>query len=703
MRPIRPMRRMIMTAAAAAMLTLTMLAAGCGNEPAGLTGDTGPAQAVERQAEPAVGAGPTQANVETGARAVPGTGERPNAPGQTAEQGGEGPKIAERPAGPAVTTPTSDDPGAGTKTAPVEMTPHGPAPREAEPQEPEPEQPAPQASPTQTPETTAQRTRKDMMGSAQDAPDMTSQGTAAAPEASSGGTMRGQSHASPPHRRPRHGDRERHRLPAAVTFMDYQRSRTTMTDDDPVSTFSLDTDRTSYQLALNWARHGYPVHPDSVRAEEWVNSFNYGYSPPDEPDRFAVSTDVTRHPLDGEGKLLVRIGMQAPEASAERDPLNVTIVMDASGSMAEGDRIETARAAATALRDNLDRDDRMAVLHFSRGVLEEHTVAHTRPDEPRLERSIAALRPTGSTNVQAGLDEGMRLAGRAARNRPEALNYIILMSDGVANVDATDPFRILRESGSGDDESHIRLITIGVGISNYNDHLLEQLAQHGDGWYRYLDTPEQARSTFRRDNWLRLSTPFADQARAQVTWNPEAVASWRILGYENRTAPDHQFTQERKEFAEIHSGAATTVFYEIETRTEKHDGKKHGDTPRLGAIELRWTDPETGASMSQGAEIADRGERNDQQYRSLLEFGAAAALAADRYGSMNALERRGRTEIKEQLEDLESELARLEKRLSRLDSYRDFRFLLEHMRESMPGRNAWGQPEIPKPRSGYSP
>ena len=118
------------------------------------------------------------------------------------------------------------------------------------------------------------------MGSAQDAQDaqdMMSQGTAGAPEASSWGTIRGQSHASPTHTRPRHGDRdrERRRLPDAVTFMDYQRSRTTMTDDDPVSTFSLDTDMTSYQLALNWARHGYPVHPDSVRAEEWVNSFNW--------------------------------------------------------------------------------------------------------------------------------------------------------------------------------------------------------------------------------------------------------------------------------------------------------------------------------------------------------------------------------------------------------------------------------------------
>ena len=682
---MRPMRRMIATAAA--MLTLTMLSAGCSN---GSTEPAGPTPAVERQAEQAppqaAETEPTQANVETGTRTAPGTREEPSAPGQTAKQ------------------------DAGTGTAPEKGTPQEPEQIKPEQIKPGPEKTAPQARPTQTPTAAAQQSRKDMTSQTQaiqDAPDAMNQEMAGAPEAGSRGAMRGQFHAPRPLRRPRHGDkdrdRERHQLPDAVTFMDYQRSRTTMTGDDPVSTFSLDTDRTSYQLALNWARHGYPVHPDSVRAEEWVNSFNYGYNPPDEQDRFAVSTDVTHHPLDGEGKLLVRIGMQAPEASAERGPLNVTLVMDASGSMAEGGRVETARAAASALRESLNPDDRMAVVHFSRGVLEKHTVAHARPDEPRLQRSIAALRPTGSTNVQTGLDEGMRLAGTAAQDRPEALNYVILMSDGVANVDSADPFRILRETGHGDEESHVRLITIGVGISNYNDHLLEQLAQHGDGWYRYLDTPEQARSTFRRDNWLRLSTPFADQARAQVRWNPEAVASWRIIGYENRTAPSHQFTQERKEFAEIPSGAAATVFYEIETRT----GQQDGNALRLGEIELRWTDPATGESMSQSADIADKGERNDDQYRALLEFGAAAALAADRYGSMNALERRGRTEIREQLEDLEKELARLEKRLGGLDSYRDFRFLLKHMKESMPGRGMWGPleipPEVPPTRSGYSP
>ena len=123
------------------------------------------------------------------------------------------------------------------------------------------------------------------------------------------------------------------------------------------------------------------------------------------------------------------------------------------------------------------------------------------------------------------------------------------MSDGVANVDATDPFAILRTADDRQNNNPLRLITIGVGIENYNDYLLEQLAQHGNGWYRYLDDAAQARATFRRDNWTTISTPFADQTRAQVQWDPSTVNSWRLIGVRRTEHP----LETRKEFAEIPS------------------------------------------------------------------------------------------------------------------------------------------------------
>ena len=337
----------------------------------------------------------------------------------------------------------------------------------------------------------------------------------------------------------------------------------------------------------------------------------------------------------------------------------------------------------------------MAVVHFSREVLDQYTVSHSEPDSSRLKRSIERLTPTGSTNVQAGLDEGMWLAGQAAESRPEALNYVILMSDGVANVDATDPFRILRETGAEGTGKPIRLITLGVGISNYNDYLLEQLAQHGDGWYRYLDSPQQARSTFTRENWLRLSAPFADQARAQVRWDPETVLSWRIIGYENRAATEEQFSEDRKEFAEIPSGAAVTVFYELETAENLAPGSA------LGEVEIRWVNPDTGESMSKTQRTLPRDAGADPAFI----LGAAAAVAADRYGSLTDVGPEGAWEVKEQLRTLDRELRQLGGELGKLDSYNDLRFLLEHMRQTMPPGQSGGE-HTPKPlptRSGYSP
>ena len=237
------------------------------------------------------------------------------------------------------------------------------------------------------------------------------------------------------------------------------------------------------------------------------------------------------------------------------------------------------------------------------------------------------------------------------------------------------------------------MITIGVGINNYNDVLLEQLAQHGNGWYRYLNDPNQARATFSRDNWLALSTPFADQTRAQVTWDPDVVKSWRIIGYENRVTSDASFAEDRKEFAELPSGAATTVFYEVEL----HEGVRGGDDLTLGKVELRWVVPDTGQSRSQQVEVTGRDIGfGSTEADPLLRLGGIVALAADRYSSLPRGAEDGPAGVSTDLAILQEELGALVGPLGGLDAYRDFRFLLERMAE-----RAYSEapPETP---SGYS-
>ena len=463
--------------------------------------------------------------------------------------------------------------------------------------------------------------------------------------------------------------------PGATTFEDYERQPLTDASEDAVSTFSLDTDRTSFQLALNWARSGYQVDPASVRAEEWVNAFDYGYAAPSVDDRFAITSDLFEHPLDN-GRYMARVAFKAPEVVTDA-PLNVTLVLDASGSMSSGNRVAIAREAAEAIRRSLDRDDRISVVHFTTDVIYELSVENAAPDDRAVADSIARLNPHDSTNVQAGLDLGVRLADRMRRERPEALNYIVLMSDGVANVDATDPFAILEATSAPDGANPLRLITVGVGIENYNDQLLEQLAQHGNGWYRYLFSEDQARSTFRRDNWLALASPVADQTRAQVVWDPDVVKAWRIVGYENRVTSAASFTQDRKEFAEVYSGAATTVFYELEL----HDDVRHKGA--LGQVELRWVEPDSGRGWSQSTDIASSGEAVWPGGDPQLRFGAVVGLTADRYSALGefAEPHRGYAQDLWRLRDLTVDL---QNDLSHLAAFHDFAYVMEALLRNVP-------------------
>ena len=480
--------------------------------------------------------------------------------------------------------------------------------------------------------------------------------------------------------------------PRDTTFRDYERTELVRTEEDDTATFSLDVDRTSYRLALNWAQEGLVIDPDSVRAEEWINAFDYRYERPSSERFFAITSDWMIHPFNTDGsenRFMVRLAFQAPELEDDR-PLNVTLVLDASGSMNDGDRVAIARAAAESIRRGLREQDRIAVVQFTDSVVWELVVEPTRPGDRDVRRSIERLEPRNATNVQAGLNLGVEFADEMRRNRPDAYNYVILMSDGVANVDATDPFAILNRVGDRADRNPLRLITVGVGIENYNDYLLEQLAQHGNGWYRYLSTPAEARDVFSRENWLALSRPFADATRAQVVWDPNVVGEWRMIGYENRATSDASFDQDRREFAEIPVGAATTVFFEIGLAE-----RLRGESLLLGSVELRWLNPLDGEARSQLHEVLvnDGGSWSDDQL-ARLELGALVALSSDRYSRLSDLVGSDAALVRRELDTAAETLGRrwYAEQLGSLDAYRDFRFLLDHLRNALPLDS----------RSGYS-
>ena len=392
-------------------------------------------------------------------------------------------------------------------------------------------------------------------------------------------------------------------------------------------------------------------------------------------------------------KTLARVGFQAARVADDR-PLNVTLVLDASGSMADGNRVAIARAAAEAIRRSLRPQDRIAVVHFTRDVVHGLTVTHGRADRVAVLSSIEQLWPRGSTNVQAGLDLGVRLANQARLERPDAYNYVILMSDGVANVDATNPFAILESAYDRDAGNPLRLITIGVESTTTTTSCWSSLPNTATAGTATWTTPtRRGRPSAGRAGWSsprRSPTRPARRLPGIPTW----VKSWRIIGYENRVTSDESFAQDRKEFAEIHSGAATTVFYELELHERAF---RTGDV-KLGRVELRWVMPDTGQSRSQRAEVSGRletGFRSDAD--PLLQLGAIVALAADRYSTLPHGYEGDDVDASSDLSTLAELLGSLRSNLGGLNAYQDFSFLLGRMVESA---QALAPATTP---SGYSP
>ena len=190
---------------------------------------------------------------------------------------------------------------------------------------------------------------------------------------------------------------------------------------------------------------------------------------------------------------------------------------------------------------------------------------------------------------------------------------------------------------------------------------------------------EQARSTFRRDNWLALASPVADQTRAQVVWNPDAVRAWRIIGYENRVTSAASFTQDRQEFAEVYSGAATTVFYELELHD---DFRQKGG---LGQVELRWVEPDSGRAWSQSSDVVSSGEVVRLHDNPLLGFGAVVALTADRYSALGDSPEPHRGYARDLLRlwaDYTMDL--LQNDLGHLAAFNDFAYVLETLLMNVP-------------------
>jgi Ca-activated chloride channel family protein len=383
--------------------------------------------------------------------------------------------------------------------------------------------------------------------------------------------------------------------------------------EDNLSTFAMDVDTASYTKLREYLRNGQLPPADLIRVEEVVNYFKQEYPDPSE-GAFSINLEAARSPFSPEGTYLLKVGLQGKHIPEyQRKDASLTFVMDVSGSMADENRIDMVKHGLTKLVDQLGPNDRVAIVAFSTDawvVLEPTSVEN----RWRILDAINSLRPMNSTNTEAGLRMGYELAHR--NYREGVINRVVLASDGVANVGNTDP-NMLAQYAQDYYGRNIFLSTIGVGHGNYNDQLLEQLADKGNGTYSFLDSTEAAERIFAQDLTGTLQT-IAKDAKVQVDFNPNVVRRYRLIGYENRAVADSDFRNNTVDAGEVGAGHNVTALYEVELNPEA--------SADALIVRLRYEDPDTHAVTEQSKAF----KASDFQYdfnRTSPRFQLTAAAA----------------------------------------------------------------------------
>lgn len=329
--------------------------------------------------------------------------------------------------------------------------------------------------------------------------------------------------------------------------------------DEPVSTFSIDVDTASYSFVRASLNQNVLPQPAAVRTEELVNYFPYDYAPAQSAQR-PFSTNVAVFPSPWtKGRKLVRVGIKGYAIErATRPRANLVFLIDTSGSMNHPAKLPLVKQSLTMLLEQLDANDRVSIVTYagSAGTALEPTPAGQKS------KILAALDQLGAGGSTAGA-EGIRQAyALAERNLdPRGVNRVILATDGDFNVGITDQNElkgyIERERGKG-----IFLSVLGFGMGNYNDALMQTLAQNGNGAAAYIDTIGEARKTL-VDEATSTLFPIAKDVKIQVEFNPATVAEYRLVGYETRMLKREDFDNDKIDAGDVGSGQTVTAIYEI--------------------------------------------------------------------------------------------------------------------------------------------
>jgi len=328
--------------------------------------------------------------------------------------------------------------------------------------------------------------------------------------------------------------------------------------DHPLSTFSIDVDTAAYSNVRRFLHQGQRPPADAVRIEELVNYFPYDYAPPGGNAPFAASLEVADAPWAPEHRL-VRIGLKGREVSeTQRPAANLVFLLDVSGSMNQPNKLPLLKQSLRLLVNKLRPDDRVAIAVYagSSGLVLPSTSA---AQQTAIIGALENLRAGGSTNGALGIHLAYDIA--KANFMPGGVNRVILATDGDFNVGTTSEgelVRLIEEKA----QSGVFLSVLGFGMGNLKDGMLEALSGKGNGNYAYIDSLAEARKALVEQAGGTLVT-IAKDVKIQVEFNPQQVAAYRLIGYENRLLAKEDFNNDKVDAGEIGAGHTVTALYEI--------------------------------------------------------------------------------------------------------------------------------------------
>jgi Ca-activated chloride channel family protein len=378
---------------------------------------------------------------------------------------------------------------------------------------------------------------------------------------------------------------------ADMYFKHFGVNPTIDTEEENISTFAVDVDTASYSVARAYLERGQLPDEAAVRVEEFVNKFDYAYELPDE-EAFSVQVEASPSP-SRRGYHLLHIGLKGREVpDADRKAANLVFVIDVSGSMDMEDRLGLLKRALALLVGELREGDSVGIVVYGDDA---HAILESTPATPAgkeaILRAIQKLHPEGSTNAQAGLKLGYEMA--AKRYDEGRVNRVILCSDGVANNGITGADAIF-QTIQREAERGVTISTVGFGMGNYNDVLMERLADVGNGNYSYVDRLREARRIFVEELTGTLQV-IAMDVKIQVEFDKDKVSRYRLLGFENRMLEEEDFADDAVDAGEIGAGHTVTALYEVKLEEAAREGGS------FATVRVRHKEP--------GAEVSSLIER----------------------------------------------------------------------------------------------